>query len=525
LDDSGDANSAFAVIKGLLDHGWHLRNPDLGAPFGQQLYDFPLGGENLQNVGLRLLGLFSRDPFVVGNLWWLLGFPIVAAVTTWVLLRLGRSVPAAVGCGALYALVPYHFEQGQPHLYLSLYASVPVFCLLCIRLLEGEAPRLAGWRLVRWVALCALLGTVSLYYTVFGLVLLAFGGTVAVARRDADGIRFAAVTIISTAGALLLNLLPSAIFWRDHGRNPVAGVRVAGEVELYGLKIANLLLPHERHRLEPLARLKQDYLRFPLPSERGQTLGLVAACGLVVLLVVLVRALLSRSPRESGDGPLRPLSALGLVAVLTATIGGGASFISLLLTPQVRTWARMSVVVAFVALAAVAVLLDRLPRGRAQIAAVGLVVVIGFLDQTTPAFVPAYGRIARTHESDSTYVAQLERRLPAGAAVFQLPYVPFPEAEPPGTMADYEHFRPYVHSRDLRWSYGGVKGRPEGDWARDLDLDDANVIERLRAAGFSGVSLDRRGDPSRALERQLAGLFGSPAVESPDRRLVFFDLA
>ena len=48
--------------------------------------------------------------------------------------------------------------------------------------------------------------------------------------------------------------------------------------------------------------------------------------------------------------------------------------------------------------------------------------------------------------------------------IFQMPYRPFPEAPALGAIADYDLFRGYLHSDDLRWSYGIVKGRGE-DWS------------------------------------------------------------
>ena len=42
-----DTKFYLALIKGVIDHGWWIDNPSLGAPFGQQLYDFPQGGDDL----------------------------------------------------------------------------------------------------------------------------------------------------------------------------------------------------------------------------------------------------------------------------------------------------------------------------------------------------------------------------------------------------------------------------------------------------------------------------------------------
>src|SRR2546421_2779249 len=48
-----DALQHAMFVKGVLDHGWYSVNDSLGAPFGQQLYDFPQNGDNLQLLAER----------------------------------------------------------------------------------------------------------------------------------------------------------------------------------------------------------------------------------------------------------------------------------------------------------------------------------------------------------------------------------------------------------------------------------------------------------------------------------------
>jgi phosphoglycerol transferase len=38
---SGDAAFFASSTKGVMENGWYWRNPSLGAPDGQQMYDFP----------------------------------------------------------------------------------------------------------------------------------------------------------------------------------------------------------------------------------------------------------------------------------------------------------------------------------------------------------------------------------------------------------------------------------------------------------------------------------------------------
>src|SRR5206468_1464520 len=127
-----------------------------------------------------------------------------------------------------------------------------------------------------------------------------------------------------------------------------------------------------------------------------------------------------------------------------------------------------------------------------------------------------------------TFVAGIERLLPDGAMVFQLPYVPFPETPALVRMSEYDLMRGYLHSRHVRWSYGGFKGRPQADWQEPLVREPATtMLPALAAIGFQGVYVDRFGyaDGATQVESGLAAELGAPALVSPDGRLSFFSMA
>ena len=94
--------------------------------------------------------------------------------------------------------------------------------------------------------------------------------------------------------------------------------------------------------------------------------------------------------------------------------------------------------------------------------------------------------------------------------VYQLPYTQdFPEVPAFRREPPYSPMRMYVHSRTLRWSYGGMKGRPGDLWHQAVDrLPLPERVGRLQAAGFAGLVLDRAAlpDAGRACDDALARL-------------------
>src|SRR5438270_4621835 len=177
---NGDANQNQMFVKGVLEHGWYQHNPNLGAPFGQTLYDFPvLSGDNLQIVLMKLIGIFSSDSALVMNLFFLLTFPLTAAIAFGVCRALGLSSPAACAVGVLFALLPYHFIRGEEHVFIAAYYAVPLSVYFAVVALRGEPLPLRGRRaVVLMIVACVVIGSAHVYYAAFGIALLLFAAVV-----------------------------------------------------------------------------------------------------------------------------------------------------------------------------------------------------------------------------------------------------------------------------------------------------------------------------------------------------------
>ena len=138
---------------------------------------------------------------------------------------------------------------------------------------------------------------------------------------------------------------------------------------------------------------------------------------------------------------------------------------------------------------------------------------------------PKYKRLAAAEASDETFVRRLERRLPDGASVFQMPYVPFFEADL-GDSDQYEMLRPYLQSHDLRWSFGAMHGRPRDWYAAMATLPPSYVLPAAAAAGFSGVVVHRVpfGPIGIDAEAQICRMLDQRPLSSPNGELAFYDL-
>ena len=111
--------------------------------------------------------------------------------------------------------------------------------------------------------------------------------------------------------------------------------------------------------------------------------------------------------------------------------------------------------------------------------------------------------------------------------LFQLPVVDFPEGQRIRKATDYEHMRPYLHSRQLRFSYGSDKGRPREAWQQRVEALQAEPLtDALERMGFAGLLVNRKAyeDGARDLQQRLAATGRGEAFESPDRDFLFIRL-
>jgi hypothetical protein len=530
---TGDATLNLLFVKNVLENPWHFENSSLGAPNGQELYDYPvIDGETLNLLLFRVLGVGTSDPALVMNLFFLLTFPLVALTAYIVLRRLPVSRGIALVVALLYALLPYHFQRGEVHLFLAAYYSVPLGAYLALAVFRGDT-LFGRWRPTLTTAvMCTVVATASGsgYYAVFTVLLVAVAALLAfLVRREREALVAGGAVVAAIAAVFLVQLAPTLVYRAANGANDEVAKRYWFESENYSLRLTNLLLPVDEHRIDAIARWKDEYTsQIPQTEARSATLGVVASAGFLWLVAVAVAAVAGVG-RRYRLGLHAGLAVLTVVAVLIATTGGFSTFVAVV-WPQIRAWNRLSVFIAFFSLAAVALLLGSLERRiRTPVFAAVLagVLALGVYDQTTKSYVPAYDALETAWQEDDGFFSGLEDRLPSGAMIVQVPYEPFPEPPQPSFMGGYEPAKAYLHADDdLRWSWGAMKGRPE-DWAETIqEKSAAEVVSAARAEGFAAILLDRAalGGAATATEAEFRAAVGAGPAQASNGRYVLFRL-
>lgn len=534
--NEGDAIFSQLFVKNVLDTGWYATNPRCGAPYGLELYDFPMS-EGLHFVFIRAIGLFTRNVYRVVNCFFLLSFVLSTLTAMFTFRWLGvRALPGLVG-GVLFAFLPYHFYRSEWHLFLAAYYMIPLAVLVTIWLAGGQLGAAAAddpWRRRRAVTaalVAAGLSSTGAYYAYFGCFFFAVGGLAGFCRTYRVRVLAAAAALVGVVVAGFAANVASAVrYTREHGPNPHVAKRIPIEAEVYSLSITQLLMPRLEHRAEAVRRIKQDFITTPgrpIPGDYGSAVGAVGLVG----LIAAVGAALFRRQGAGGSGMLADLGTLAVCGTLLGTACGLGSLVAYFVTPKIRCYDRVSIYIGFCAVAGVVVLLDRLLAGlppgwrqRAGQACCLGVLGFGLWDQTSATDVPDYEARRDEYRKTTRFVAAMEAAVPPGGMVFQLPYIDFPETAALANMTVYDHLRLLMPSHSLRFSHGRCRGRSgDSTLASAAGLPVERMVDYLSYMGFAGIHVDRFGYPDggAAVVTRLQALLGPPLASETGRDLFF----
>jgi phosphoglycerol transferase len=539
-----DADTLFvwSLVKALATHPWAWRSPELGLPGTLAWVDFPMAYVG-QLAALKALTAFGLTPLVAINTYFFLGFAFTGGIAAWSLMQLGIGGPLALWGALAYALLPYHFMRMPHHLFLASYYLVPLQTYLLLTIGAADDSPV---RRLRWLGgVCLLAAAINdIYYTFFFCYLLTSHAALrSFGTRRLQTLKSAAIALMATMTGAALAHGPNLWSAWQRTEPQAALIRPANDSETYGLKLVQMLLPAPGYHQGGLAKLGAAYrASAPLINENASaSLGLALAAALLACTGYwLATATQAQTARTTEHGRLRDLGVLTCLAFIFGTVGGLGAVFAYGIMPYIRSTNRIVVFIAFFVTAATCLLAQRAygatPLGKAgrvrrrtlalaYAAAVALVI----WDTHDTAYFPERKAVADTYAQDQTFFNAVEAALGAGSRVYQLPFVTFPEGG--YQNLDYSQLIPYIHTANLRYSFGAMRGTPADQWNRQTaalfgTTDGAELTRRLRGAGFGSVLVNQRLPvPGReALVAHLLRTYGAPRLQSVNNEFLLFVL-
>lgn len=550
----GDSFSYQLNIMRNIEAPWYYYSERMGYPFGSIFLDYP-ASDNGSYAVLKVLGWLFGTSTAAFNLYFLLSFPVVTVATYLVSRSLGLTKPFAVAVALLYCFIPFHIGR-IGHLFFTWYFVVPVYLYYGFRLVSHQVPFFqAGqplWQRLLDGLMLMVLASFGVYYAVFACIVLGTAGLMgSVARASLKPFLASILAIGFVVAGVVANVAPSILHAQEHGKNLAAVGRLPLETDMYGLKIAQLLIPQEEHRSEAMREFATYYRSsFLLVNENvSASLGLIGSAGFLILLAALFFTPMGIGARSRPlDRRMTIMAVLSMALVVVSTIGGLDTFFAIFVSPAIRSWNRTSIFIGFLSLAGLALVvqlaLEKLnqPRLVVLISAVLalLATYVGVRDQTAKPCKDCAANVQSVVKADKAFADTIESQLGKGAAVYQLPYISYPDTAQVGVMDTYAHMRLILNAPNLKFSYGGMMWR-EGDWFyRTLAKRPmADQIAVVRLLGMTGVTLNRLGyyamdeslkppamaDRSAPVKQELAAFAKTTTpLQSPDGDVTFFRL-
>lgn len=524
-----DATQVLYVFNQTKETGLVGYSTQTSYPYYAYSSDFPTSGIISKIMQLVFITIAGGNVVAALNFYYIAGYLLAAITAYWVLRRLGITKGIA-GCTAiLYSFLPAHFMRSIGHLGHGMYWPIPIFLYFCINYLKGMdgwSKGERGWvkkeNIIHLFALI-FLGAQSVYFTYFSCFFVCMIILYSVIRKiSRQKIKQMFIDLIVLVCSFLPVVIQYAVDVLRYGANSGVMERNSGDIERYGLKIGQLIMPISGHRISFLKELRALYDKLPLSTENAvASLGILFSVGFVILLIELIK-------EKHEDEERYACALMNLGCILLATIGGLSSIIAIYFT-QIRCYNRISVYIAFCSAIAFAKYADshlkKLKKLWGYWMFCALLLGIGIYDQTSPAYIPNYESAAEEWDSDEAFVEQIEEMEESGAAIYQMPYTPYPEG---GVykMDSYDHAKGYIHSKDLMWSFGCYKGR-DGHWWNEylntLSLD--KQVQNIYLNDFDGIYVDSNAYKTEEFEKlyeELSNITGVKPIISENERLYYF---
>jgi phosphoglycerol transferase len=512
------------TIKNIIDTGWIFTNPFLGLPNSEipfSLNDFPIHGELISLVIVKFLALFTNNPFLASNCFFIITFALISFTAFIALRNFKISIFISLLISVLYSFLPYHFFRNSWHLFLSNYMAVPLSIMLSMWILDGKIKLLikknqkfslnSNREFFITLLLIIFIAINGLYYTFFTCWMILFAWFL-FSLKEGKFINYNLSNMLLINVLLVISVItihmPSFIYWIKFGFNDHLLGRSVAQSEIFALKIINLFLPTKHHFIALFSDVREIFEgNFHSSEAYGESLGILALTGFVFSFLWLIiknygeknsfftKTINRFSLSQKDINFISNFASLNLISIL---VFGSGALILLFATffPSFRSHARFVVFIAFFCFTIMALIFDKIleknPNKKNLLTLIfSLFFIIAILDQVgKPWLNPIQNNEAiKVFDNDKKFINEVEKILPEGSNVFILPAFGFPEQP-------YDHYESlicYLHSKKLHWSYPAIAGRPAAKWQEMVvNLNNQGFIKKIKEAGFSAVYIDRK---------------------------------
>lgn len=535
----GDSISASYLMKTIDDNGWYLENSYVGGAFGGDFYDYIMS-DGISFGLVKIISIFTNNVYLIFNLFYFMTYILVSLTSLYVFLQLKIKRLLAVVCALLYAFLPFH-QQRITHIWLELYFMIPLVGLVAIWIVTNQIQFrrdeksnllkniLHNKKLLQSLIISFMVSSTGLYYAFFSCCLYAIALLINLLRKeDKKQCLFPVIFIFTTFIGILPNVIPHIIYIIQQGSNSMSelALRSAAESEVYGLKMIQLLLPRQGHRISLFNSIATYYAKVsPITNENfTSSLGIIGSMGFVILMMGVFNYKIKDKYRNG-------LILLNLGIFLIATIGGVGAIFGYLFNTPMRCYNRLSLFIGFFSILCIASILNELSEKFKKysfykyIYYLGsfILLFIGLYDQTTSYNSNSQAQTIVEYNNDNKFVDMIEKTVPENSLIYQLPHICFPSGK------TYKPLKGYLNSSNLIWSYASMQGREQDQWEHYLsEISIKKMVENLSYAGYAAIYLDKSlydsQEEADELVKELSEILKTTPIYSGNNKLLFYNM-
>jgi hypothetical protein len=570
---NSDETWQHILTKMVMDTGWILSNPFLGAPGVAHWHNNPAAQTSaLHSILMLGISKFVSDSITVQQLYYLLNFPLISLSTFISCRLLGLARLLAFCVAVLFSLLSFRFNHIAysfiPNYFVVPFALVAVFWIMTGEFSNHFVDRgksnksalkevFASSKFFLGLLFTLLIAISDGYYAFFTLLLFGFAVVIRAFAGDIKRPLSLLVPLIYIVTLLMTALLlawPITSYKNNHpdefapnGVQDPALVKHASEAEIYVLSLKLLVAPSTRHRIDYFSNLGEKIIKTSDTARQFKTQIVYVPLGILgtLLFVAAMTKLIVSSLRGfSNNIPLcrDTTSEYKLIwasialafFIFLCSIAGGIGSLVALIYPAIRAYDRFPLFLIFVLyVGAGAVVTTALNKAHGKrlwllVTMTVLITILSIYDQLPNNIDMRSNEIRDRFLSEKNFIKTIEEKLTPGAMVYQYPYSQWLTDSEYYGWGSFAHVRLYLHSAALRWSNGASKNSPVDDWHKHLShMPIEKLITEVQAAGFKAVIVDRRVVSPVEYQRVRKALLertSTAPIEDEVSKLAFFSL-
>ncbi len=496
LGYQGDMWLVLSLIKGYMD-GTTLPFlfkiiPNLNAPFNANWNDYPITEEIIfytTGIIARFVGLYPATSILL----FLSHF--LSLVSFYYVARYFKiNLFLAISGAFIFAFSHFIFLRGIGHIVVGFVFHIPLIIMVLSWCYQQKIMKSTIWNKKSYIAIIIafITGMFNPYYSIMFCQLLLFSVIYYFINKKYTYIKLPLTLILSTTFSFLLMNLDTMIYGIIHGTNIAFSHRNIPSLEIYALKLPDLIFPSGyTHLWGKISEVLYHSRTFLKGEYWSPYLGIV---GILAFLYFIFSNLYFLFQKKFNKANVHFWHLIWIV--LFSIVGGINLIIGSFGFTLLRATNRYSVMIFVIVLLYFFIFISKRFSQKSIIFISIILFSISSYEELYPRF--------KWHKSDLNPISEKiidDQRIiwsienyDEKAMVFQLPITDFPEVGPLFKMGDYENLRPYLNSNSLHFSHGSNKGRGDNDWQKQIALmDSKEMLSSLLGYGFKFIILNKNG--------------------------------